>query len=394
MMPALGLTNLEMGQVFSAFVLGYALFQIPGGWLGDRWGPRKVLTLAVIWWSLFTALTAVAATLPTAELVGVLGSLILVRFLIGAGEAAALPNFNRAVANWLPSGERGLGIGITIGGLGLGSALTPPLTAWLMVNYGWQAPFYAAGLLGLLIAGIWYWYATDRPAQHPCVNDAEAALIEGPATRGEPSSSSPVPWRLFARTPTVWWLVLSYSCLGYVVYVYLSWFYLYLVNVRGFGLLRGALFAAGPFVAVTIFCPLGGWATDRLTARLGINRGRAIVGAGGMLLAALAILLGASAEAPFLALALLSLGAGWLYFTVGAYWSSTVDLSKPHAGTLSGIMNTGANLGGTLSPTLTPWLADQVGWAAALGVAAAVALLGGLLWLGIRPGDGLRIREG
>jgi ACS family glucarate transporter-like MFS transporter len=183
---------------------------------------------------------------------------------------------------------------------------------------------------------------------------------------------------------------LSYSCLGYVAYVYLSWFYLYLVNVRGFGLLRGALFAASPFVAVAIFCPLGGWTTDRLTARLGINRGRTIVGAGGMLLAALTILLGAFVEAPFPALALLSLGAGWLYFSVGAYWSSTVDLSKPHAGTLSGIMNTGANLGGTLSPTLTPWLADQVGWATALGVAAGAALLGGLLWLGIRPGDGLR----
>lgn len=393
MMPALGLTDLQMGQVFSAFVLGYALCQIPGGWLGDRWGPRKVLTLAVIWWSLFTALTAVAATLPTAGLLGVLGSLMLVRFLIGAGEAAALPNFNRAIANWLPPSERGLGIGITIGGLGLGSALTPPLTAWLMVNLGWQAPFYAASLLGLLIAGIWYWYSTDRPAQHPSVNDAEAALIEGPRTADQPSLNQAVPWRLFARTPTVWWLVLSYGCLGYVAYIYLSWFYLYLVNVRGFGLLRGALFAASPFVAVTVFCPLGGWATDRLVSRLGINRGRAYVGASGMLLAGLSILLGAFVESPFLALGLLSLGAGWLYFTVGAYWSSTVDLSKPHAGTLSGIMNTGANIGGTLSPTVTPWLADQVGWAAALGVAAVIALLGGLLWIGIKPGDGLRIRQ-
>lgn len=391
MMPALGLTDLQMGEVFSAFVLGYALCQIPGGWLGDRWGPRKVLTLAVIWWSLFTALTAVAATLPTAGLLGVLGSLMLVRFLIGAGEAAALPNFNRAIANWLPPSERGLGIGITIGGLGLGSALTPPLTAWLMVNLGWQAPFYAASLLGLLIAGIWYWYSTDRPAQHPSVNNAEAALIEGPRTTDQPSFTQAVPWRLFARTPTVWWLVLSYGCLGYVAYIYLSWFYLYLVNVRGFGLLRGALFAASPFVAVTVFCPLGGWATDRLVARLGINRGRAYIGASGMLLAGLSILLGAFVESPFLALGLLSLGAGWLYFTVGAYWSSTVDLSKPHAGTLSGIMNTGANIGGTLSPTVTPWLADQIGWAAALGVAAALALLGGLLWLGIKPGDGLRV---
>ncbi|MBI4400136.1 MAG: MFS transporter [Nitrospirae bacterium] len=392
MMPALGLTELQMGQVFSAFVFGYALCQIPGGWLGDRWGARRVLTLAVIWWSLFTALTAVAPTLPITGLLGVLGSLILVRFLIGVGEAAALPNFNRAVANWLGPHERGLGIGIAIGGIGIGSALTPPLTAWIMVNFGWQMAFYVAGALGLLIAGLWFFLATDRPAEHPHVNAAEAALIGGAPASVKPVSTGPVPWLAFARTPTIWWLVLSYSCLGYVAYVYMSWFYLYLVNVRGFGVLRGALFASGPFLAITLFCPLGGWATDRLAARLGVNKGRAYVGGAGMLLSSFSIMLGAFTEAPLVAIALLSLGAGWLYFTVGAYWSSTVDLSKPHAGTLSGLMNTGANVGGSLSPTVTPWLAEQVGWTAALGTAALVALLGALLWLRIKPGDGLRTR--
>ncbi|MDH5576461.1 MAG: MFS transporter, partial [Nitrospirota bacterium] len=299
MMPALGLTDLQMGQIFSAFVFGYALFQIPGGWLGDRWGPRRVLTFAVIWWSIFTALTAVAPTLPLANLIGIMGSLMVVRFLIGIGEAAALPNFNRAVANWHPPHERGLGIGITIGGIGVGSALTPPVTAWIMVNYGWQTAFYVAGGLGIGIALLWYWYATDHPRQHPQVNNAEAELIEGseslkdlptplegragkawgtvhdsfadleksdwlhPASRangngnGEKkgsTTSSPapprsekqrkktsapipettVPWKVILTTPTVWWLTLSYTCLGYVAYVYMSWFYLYLVNVRGF----------------------------------------------------------------------------------------------------------------------------------------------------------------
>ena len=138
MMPALGLTDVEMGKIFSAFVLGYALFQIPGGWLGDRFGARRVLTFAVIWWSIFTALTAIAPTLPVINIIGILGSLMLVRFLIGVGESAALPNFNRAVANWHPPHERGLGIGLTIGGIGIGSAMTPPITAWIMVNYGWQ----------------------------------------------------------------------------------------------------------------------------------------------------------------------------------------------------------------------------------------------------------------
>ena len=140
-MPALGLSDLQMGQVFSAFVFGYAIFQIPGGRLGDRWGPRVVLTLAIIWWSTFTALTALAPTLPIAGLLGVLGSIMAVRFLIGVGEAAALPNFNRTVANWLAPHERGLGIGVAIGGIGIGSALTPPITAWIMVNFGWQRPF-------------------------------------------------------------------------------------------------------------------------------------------------------------------------------------------------------------------------------------------------------------
>lgn len=390
MAPALGLTNVQMGQVFSAFVLGYALFQIPGGWLGDRWGARRVLTLAVLWWSVFTAVTAVAAALPLAALVGVLGSLVTVRFLIGVGEAAALPNFNRAVANWLPSTERGLGIGVAIGGIGVGSAITPPITAWIMVNYGWQTAFYVCALLGVIVAGAWFFYATDRPEEHPRVNAAEAALIVG-GRAAEDTARTPPPWRAFARTPTVWWLVASYTCLGYVAYIYMSWFYLYLVNVRGFGELRGAMFAAAPFVAMMIFCPLGGWVTDRLVVRLGTNPGRAIVGAAGMVLSSVSIVVGAVVESHLLAIGLLSLGAGWLYFTVGAFWSSTVDLSKAHAGTLSGLMNTGANLGGTISPTLTPWLADQFGWSAALGTAALMACCGGILWLWVKPGDGLRV---
>ncbi len=392
MMPSLGLTDLQMGQIFSAFVLGYALFQVPGGWMGDKWGPRRVLTFAVIWWSIFTAMTAVAPTLPLVHLMGIMGSLMMVRFLIGIGEAAALPNFNRAVANWHPPHERGLGIGITIGGIGIGSALTPPVTAWIMVNYGWQTAFYAAGLLGIVIALLWYGYATDFPRQHPHVNEAEASIIEGKdqsTKMDEPPNQ--VPWKTILTTPTVWWLVISYTCLGYVAYIYMSWFYLYLVNVRGFAVLQGAFFASAPFLAMTIFCPLGGWVTDRLVEKYGINWGRASVGGTGMILAALCVIIGVNVEGPYLAIAFLSLGAGWLYFTVGPFWSSTTDLSKPYAGTLSGLMNTGANLGGTLSPTLTPWIADTFGWPIALSLAAGIAFIGGLCWFMIKPGNQIDI---
>lgn len=378
MMPALGLTDQQMGYVFSAFVAGYALCQIPGGWLGDRFGSRRVLTCAILWWSGWTAATGLAATSALASAVGVTGALMVVRFLLGAGESTALPNFNRAVADWLPANEQALGIGLAIGGIGFGAAVTPPITAWIMVNYGWQTAFYASALVGIAVAVLWYWYATDRPVDHPGVNQAERDVI---ATGKEMAPlRTAIPWRRIAATPTMWWLVLSYTCLGYVAYIYMSWFYLYLVNVRGFGELRGALFAMLPFLAMWVGCPLGGWLTDRLSITKGMTGARVRIGAGGMVLSGLAIALGAWSPHPVLAVIFLSVGAGCLYFSVGAYWSSTIQLSNQHAGTLSGIMNTGANLGGSLSPTLTPWLADQIGWVGALGTAATIAIVGGLLW--------------
>ena len=199
-----------------------------------------------------------------------------------------------------------------------------------------------------------------------------------------------VPWRQFAASSSLRWLVLSYACLGYVAYIYMSWFYLYLVNVRGIDLLRGGWLAAAPFVAILVFCPLGGWTTDRLVSTLGLTKARMIVGMIGMGLAGGLIAVGAWADSQAVAIASLSLGAGWLYFTVGAYWSVTTDLSKTHAGTLSGVMNMGANVGGVISPSLTPWLADHWGWTASLLVAALIALCGGVMWMKIDASEGLR----
>ena len=386
MMPAYGMTDQQMGWIFSAFVVGYALFQIPGGWLADRWGARVVLTVALLWWSICTALTAMVAASSFASLVGIIGALMLVRFCLGVGEAVALPAFNRAVTNWFPADARGFGIGIAIGGIGLGSAMTPPIAAWVMVNWGWQTVFYLASLLGIGMGLLWWLLSRNHPHEHPWVNAGEQALLK----REPIATSTAVPWRTFSRTPTIWWLVISYSCLGYVAYVYLSWFYLYLVNVREFDVLRSGIYASAPFLAMLVFCPLGGWVTDRLAARYGLTTGRAVAGMTGMVLAGCAIALGGVVDSPFLAITSLSFGAGWLYFAVGAYWASTTDLSKAHAGTLSGLMNTGANIGGAISPTLTPWLAHQWGWPVSLGVAAAVAIVGGLIWFKIDPGKGLR----
>ncbi|MEB2337650.1 MAG: MFS transporter [Nitrospirales bacterium] len=374
MMPAYGLTDQDMGYVFSAFVFGYALCQIPGGWLGDRWGARLVLTAALLWWSLFTALTALAATLLLASLVGVVGALVVVRFFLGVGESVALPNFNRAVADWIPPSRRGLGIGIAIGGIGVGAAMTPPLASWVMVNYHWQTVFYLSALVGLVVAALWVLGSRDGAA------GAEQKTV---------AARPVVPWRQLFRSPVLRWLVLSYACLGYVAYIYMSWFYLYLVNVRGIDLLRGGWLAAAPFLAILVFCPPGGWTTDRLVSSVGLAKARRLVGMIGMVLAGAMIAFGAWAESHVVAIGCLSLGAGWLYFTVGAYWSVPTDLSKTHAGTLSGVMNMGANVGGAISPSLTPWLADHWGWTASLLVAALIALCGGVMWMKIDATEGL-----
>lgn len=375
MMPAYGITDQDMGYVFSAFVLGYALCQIPGGRLGDRWGARVVLACALVWWSLCTVLTAVVATLPLATVVGTVGSLVIVRFLLGVGESVALPNFNRAVADWMPPGQRGLGIGIVIGGIGIGAAITPPLASWVMVNYHWQSVFYLSALIGLAVALLWVL----------CSRDGRSGAV-----RKAESVPPPIPWRQMCHCRSLWWLVASYSCLGYVAYIYMSWFYLYLVNVRGIDLLRGGWLAAGPFLAILLFCPLGGLITDKFVPVLGLRKARLSIGMLGMALAGGLIAVGAWVESQTMAIVCLSFGAGWLYFTVGAYWSVTTDLSRTHAGTLSGVMNTGANVGGVISPSLTPWLADHWGWTASLLFAAGIALCGGIMWANVDPEEAMK----
>jgi len=386
MMPVLRFSAVQMGTVFSAFVLGYALFQIPGGWVADTWGPRRVLTFALVWWSVFTILTAGTGHLVVSGTSVILGSLVLIRFLLGIGEAVALPTFNRTVANWLTPSERGLGIGVSIGGIGLGSALTPPLVAWLMTHYGWKMAFYVTGSVGVMVAVAWSWFARDTPRDHPRVTPEELAWITQTAEGRSPVRPASSSFKAVLRQPSVWFLTLSYTMLGYVAYIYLSWFFLYLVNVRHFTVLQGSLLASGPFLAMALGCPLGGWLSDRVTTHYGHRAGRVAVGASGMGLTAVLIYGGASAEAPNTAILLLSLGAGVLYATVGAYWASTIDLSHEHAGTVSGLMNMGANLGGVVSPTLTPMIGEAWGWSVALTVAAGCALLGSVLWLGVTFG--------
>lgn len=395
-MPEYGLTDIQMGWIFSAFVLGYALVQVPGGWLGDRFGPRIVLAGAIFWWSAFTAVTALAGDLFLVSLVGIVGSFAIVRVLIGIGEAAGPPNYNRLVANWVAPGERGLAMGIAAGGSAFGAALTPPLIVWIMVNFGWREAFYLAGAAGIVLAVLIYWLTTDHPASHRWVNREELRQInQGRESTAESSHiPGPIPWRvlLFSRTD-LWFLTAAYFTLGYILYIYFSWFYLYLVNVRGFSMLSGGWYSTAPFLASAITSPIGGWLSDALSRRYGKRVGRCGLGVGSLLITSCLIWAGASATDPYLAIILLALGSASLFLSAGAFWATTMDLASTYAGTVSGFMNMGGNLGGALSPILTPYIAQQYGWETALFVAAALAIVGAGFWLGVHPERAIELPE-
>ena len=395
--PEYGLTEVQMGSVFSAFVLGYALLQIPGGWLGDRFGPRRVLAVAIAWWSVFTAVTAVAGELFLVSLLGIVGSFIVVRVLIGAGEAAALPNRNRLVANWIPPHERALAIGIGGSGSMMGAALTPPLIVAIMLTLGWRAAFYLAGVVGIVLAVVWYRLARDRPEQHPWLNPTELRHITqvtpDETTHHHHTATGPNPWPALLHNKSLWCVTAAYFTIGYIAYLYFSWFYLYLVNVRGFSLTHGGFYGSLPFLTAALVAPLAGWLSDHLSQRYGKRTGRCLLGLVGLLLGASWICAGAAATHPLWAVVFLSLGAGSLFLGVPACFATTIDLAKSHAGIAGGFMNMGGNLGGALSPTLTPLLAHHFGWDGALYASAGLAVIGALFWLGVHPEQAIDLRK-
>lgn len=381
------LTTVAMGWILSAFVWGYAAAQIAGGWLGDRYGPRTVMTLAILWWSAFTAATAVAPRLPLATWLGVPASFIVVRFLIGTGEAATFPNANKVVAYWMGPAHRALGISFPFIGIGLGGSLTPLLIAWLMQRWGWRVVFYACGILGVAVALAWNQYATDRPEEHPGVNAAELALIRSgsavdpPVARSKGSLPANAPWARILSSGMVWAFLASASCVGYPAYIFYTWFYIYLIRVRGLTVMQGGVWGSAPFVAITLLAPLGGWFSDRAVARFGHRRGRQTATWVGVLCSGTLLWLGGHASHTSVAVLLLAGAAGMNLFATATLWAVCNDIAPTFSGSLSGLMNTFGTLGGALSPILTAYIATRWGWPQALDFAAIVTLIAGLLWL-------------
>src|SRR5467141_3694982 len=385
-------TNEVMGWILGAFAFGYAVFQIPCGWAGDRYGPRRTLTVAILWWATLTILiTLVPLAVGKSSWWNLAWAFVAVRFLTGAGEAASYPNANKIVANWMAKGQRGVGSSLLLGGVGAGGVLAPIAFAGTMQRWGWRSSFILSGLLAILVVAIWSLYATSRPEEHPSVNSAELKIL-GSSGVGPESHSfrlSGTPWRKIFASGSVWALIASYFCHAYTPYIYYTWFFIYLTRVRGLTLTKGGLWGSTPFIAMTLMAPLGGWLSDKAVIRFGRRHGRRSTVWIGMTASALMLLVGGRAVGDTSAILLLALAAGFSSFAAPSWWASCIDMSPNYSGSLSGLMNTCANIAGGIAPILTAHLATEFGWTTALDVAALMSFTGGVIWLAVDASDNI-----
>ncbi len=245
-MPEYGPTEVQIGVLYSVYLLGYAAFHLPGGVLADVLGPRKLLGAALVWWSVFTALTAVAPQVPGLSLLGPFAAFLVVRFFIGLAEGACYPGSTRLLACWMAPDERASSGGLVLSGMGIGYAITPPIVAFLMVQYGWRVSFYMFAFIGIGLAIRWYTYVTDEPETHPQISPQELQHIRGDNPRLTSAADAIIPWRRLLTNTNVWLLGSAGFCMGYGVFLYQAWFYLYLVNERGFSELGGACLPPAP----------------------------------------------------------------------------------------------------------------------------------------------------
>jgi sugar phosphate permease len=393
-----GFDTITMGFVLGAFNWSYALFQVPGGWLGDRFGPRLILTVIVVYWSLMTALTALATSdwsVSTVQslfgngltgTVAIAWSFAIIRFLFGIGEAGAFPVATRGMQLWFPREERGFVQGITHSASRLGAAIAPPIVVLIMTKLGWQWVFYLCAGIGIVWAILWALTYRNMPEDHPLVNQAELAHIRGTDGKGTINQANierkaTVPWGVLLRSPNMWAIMCAYFTYVYCLWIFLAWLPKYLVDARGFTLIKVGIFASLPLFAGVIGDTVGGMASDWLLKKTGSAKiARRSVAITGMLGCVAFMIPAAMTEDAYIAVYCLTASMFFLECTIGPSWAVPMDVGGKYSGTVSGIMNMAGNIGGALSPIAFGFLAYYASWQAPFFVSAALLVLGAGVW--------------
>jgi MFS family permease len=368
----LGLSKPQMAWALAAFGWAYALFEIPGGWLGDKIGPRRVLLRIVLWWSAFTAATGLSWSA---------GSLVAIRALFGAGEAGAFPNLTRVLTTWLPVSERERAQAMVWLATRIAGAFTPLLVAMLIGAFGWRRTFEVFGVLGAIWAIFFYRWYRDAPSEHPAVNQAELALL--PPLKDTAIAHGGVPWRLIFSTRSVWLLSIQYMCLAYGWWFYINWLPTYLRESRGTSLKMGALLAGLPLLLGGAGCLVSGAVIPRLSRALGsVASARRVVAIAGFVGASSCIFIFTGIDDPRRAMLVLGFAGFFNDFVMPAAWAGTMDIGGRYAGTVSGAMNMMGSIAGASSVLVVGYLLAWTGnWTLTFYISAAIYLVGAFCWL-------------
>jgi MFS transporter, ACS family, glucarate transporter len=373
MMSQFGLTQTQMGTVFSAFLVGYTFFQMPSGALADRVSARRIFLVLCIGWALLTVLTAIVGW-HGFGLAIIVPQLLLIRCMFGVIAAPTYPTSGRTIAVTMPARLQARANSLVLASVGVGSAVTPLLLAPITAHYGWRFALWVAAFLSAAAGLLWWQFAPHQLHVREASQEQAAHLTA--------SESRKLAQPLHSRS--FWFLSASYLLQGYLGYIFIYWFYLYLVQVRHFAVLTAASFTALPWIATIFAIPLGGVLSDAAVIRWGASWGRRSVPLAALCAAAIFLVIGARTPKPLVAVAALTTCTVLIICTEGPFWATMAQLSGERSGIAGGTMNFGCNLGGMVSPALTPWLAERIGWESALSLTAGLAIVAGLLWLGVR----------
>lgn len=391
----LGISEVQLGMVFSAFALGYAIFQFPGGLFGDKFGPRFALMAMAVCWGLLTVLTGLLPGSDTLSVGLLLATLVVVRFLVGVTQAPVFPVLTAgAVSNWFPAGGWGLPNGLSSTALTLGAAASAPLIVWLIDVIGWRGSFLVTAPMAFLLAAIWWWYARDYPVQHASVGEAELSLID--RDRPPPGDGKHVQgtWTAIIKDRNLLLLTASYFCMNYVFYLFFNWFFFYLVDVRGFSAQEAGIFTAAQWVLGSIGATAGGFGFDAAIKRWGLHWGARLLPVVSLFLCGVLLLVSNWIVGTYLTVVTLCVCFGLTQVTEAAFWGATITISGRHASAAAGVLNTGGNIVGFFGGMLVPLTAASFGWSVAMATGSIFAIVGSLLWLLIRVDRPIELPEG
>ena len=387
MMHDLGMNEYQLGLVFSSLALAYALFQFPGGIVGDRYGPRLTIAVMGVAWTVLTVVTALVPGNATWSVASIVIALVVTRFILGAFQAPFFPvTIGGTVERWFPVRQWGLPNGLTSTGLTLGGALTAPLLVWLMESYGWRGALLITAPTGLLAAATYYWFVRDDPATHPRITQSELAFIRS----DRPAAETPVAkgsWKLALGNRNILLLTGSYFCMNYVFYLFFSWFYFYLVEIRGFSASDAGLFTAAQWILGAVGATIGGFSCDMLVRRYGVHRGARFQAMTGLILSGVFLYFGATSDSVAMAVILLCCSFGFTQLTEAPFWVAAMGVAGRHSQVATGVMNTGGNLPGAVGGMMVPVIANWFGWTVAIVSSAAIIVIGALLWLLLRADE-------